>query len=113
MKRLWVAATVLIAAAGLIGWYYASAWSLARDTAVSVAAGEQVASFPDAPWTLSSGADRDYLDVETHAGWIELGTHLAPLFTVTDSDSGESVEFSVDVEFDAGRWRVIGVGAGG
>jgi hypothetical protein len=113
MKRFVVFAVLVLLIGVAVGAYYYSAWYVARDAAIAIAAGDAPQPPDGSPWALGSSLPHDRLLVSTHAGWYELASHLAVPFTVTDRITKRSVDFAVDVQFTGSGWQIVGAGSGG
>ena len=105
----WVAAVLLVLALAASAYFY-SAWRVANDAAVAIAAGDNGLTVDGSAWALGSALPHERLRVQTHSGWAELSGHLMVPFTVTDSVANRSVDFGVDVEFTRSGWHVVGAG---
>jgi hypothetical protein len=110
MKRFGIALARVLRIVAAVGGYYYSAWHVAQDAAVAIAAGDEQATAAGSPWSLGSALPHDRLVVRTHPGWFVLSGSLAFPFTVTDRVTNRSVDLGVDVEFTTGGWRVVGAG---
>jgi hypothetical protein len=103
---------VLLVAA-VVGVYFYSAWWVARDEAVAIAAGDRDSQWASDPFVLGSDLPHESLQVRTLPGWFELSRQLAFSFDVVDTPSGRSVDCRDSLEVTTHGWQVVGVGTGG